>query len=110
MEHELVAEHDAVVRRLEVAVGDTVDEGQLLAELADATPAGDDDGPAAAATPDGDSDVRPDLEQVRHRHQFGLDAAPARSGADAATTRTVAPPARTSPTWSTRAHSSSTAR
>ena len=34
MEHEVVAESDGVVERVEVAVGDTVDEGQLLAVVA----------------------------------------------------------------------------
>src|SRR5689334_10144150 len=98
MEHELVAERDAVVRRLEVAVGDTVDEGQLLAELAEATQVGDGDGRSAPASPDGDAPdprdardagdardahnareargagERQDLEQVRRRHGLGLDA------------------------------------
>jgi pyruvate/2-oxoglutarate dehydrogenase complex dihydrolipoamide acyltransferase (E2) component len=33
MEHEVIAAVDGVVRRVEVAVGETVDEGQLLAVL-----------------------------------------------------------------------------
>ena len=33
MEHEVVADADGFVHRIEVAVGDTVDEGQLLAVL-----------------------------------------------------------------------------
>ncbi|HEY3019137.1 MAG TPA: carboxyl transferase domain-containing protein [Solirubrobacteraceae bacterium] len=72
MEHEVVAEADGVVRRLEVAVGDTVDEGQLLAVLAR--------GEASAATRDETETVdldtiRDDLAAVRERHAIGLDGA-----------------------------------
>src|SRR5881392_4400161 len=51
MEHEVVADADGVVRRVEVAVGDTVDEGQLLAVLApgEAAPGANDEGPARQA-------------------------------------------------------------
>ena len=34
MEHEVIAEADGIVRSVEVSVGDTFDEGQLLAVLA----------------------------------------------------------------------------
>ena len=37
MEHEVIAERDGVVAKLEVEVGETVDEGQLLAVIAPAT-------------------------------------------------------------------------
>src|SRR3954452_15301863 len=66
MEHEVVADADGVVRRVEVAVGDTVDEGQLLAVVApgEATAGANDAGPARQA------DLgarRPDLDAVRER-------------------------------------------
>ncbi|HEY3725996.1 MAG TPA: carboxyl transferase domain-containing protein [Solirubrobacteraceae bacterium] len=81
MEHELVAERDAVVDRLAVQVGETVAEGQLLAVLTDADAGADAKadaaadagpaGPAAAAAPE--TTGRQDLEQVRRRHEIGLD-------------------------------------
>ena len=72
MEHEVLAQTDGVIRRLAVAVGDAVEEGQLLLVLAA--------GVAAAASADGPaavdpSAVRADLQQVRARHALGLDAA-----------------------------------
>src|SRR4051812_18858597 len=74
MEHEVVADADGVVRRVAVAVGDTVDEGQLLAVLA-AGEAGARDG-AAAGDVQVDLDAsRADLDAVRERHEIGLDAA-----------------------------------
>ena len=72
MEHELIAEAGGVVRRVEVAVGDTVEEGQLLAVIeagATADGAGRDDG-----EPDLD-ETRADLEAVIERHALGLDDA-----------------------------------
>ncbi len=72
MEHEVVAELDGVVARLEVAVGDTVDEGQLLAVLAAGATAPTTVEPVHA--PDLEQ-VRPDLAAVRERHDLGLDAA-----------------------------------
>jgi acetyl-CoA carboxylase carboxyltransferase component len=72
MEHELIAEAGGVVRRVEVAVGDTVEEGQLLAVIeagATADGAGRDDG-----EPDLD-EQRDDLEAVIERHAVGLDDA-----------------------------------
>jgi acetyl-CoA carboxylase carboxyltransferase component len=70
MEHEVVAEVDALVRRVAITVGDTVEEGQLLAVLSpgEAQPTADQ---ATDAT-----DVqasRPDLDAVRERHAIGLD-------------------------------------
>jgi acetyl-CoA carboxylase carboxyltransferase component len=59
MEHEVLAETDGVVSRIEVAVGDSVQEGELLVVLA----AGD------------IHTVRADLAAVRERHALGLDAA-----------------------------------
>ncbi len=72
MEHEVIAEHDGVVVQVEVEVGDTVDEGQLLAVvhpggLADATDEVSDATDADAP--------REDLESVIARHALTLDAA-----------------------------------
>ena len=72
MEHEVIAPAGGVVRRVEVAVGDAVVEGQLLAVVASQ------DGSTASA--DGPAEVSPeaaraDLEAVRERHALGLDAA-----------------------------------
>jgi acetyl-CoA carboxylase carboxyltransferase component len=72
MEHEVIAPAGGVVRSVEVAVGDSVKEGQALAVLAaeDGAAAGVD---APLQIPaDG---ARADLEAVRERHALGLDAA-----------------------------------
>jgi acetyl-CoA carboxylase carboxyltransferase component len=72
MEHEVVADVGGVVHRVEVSVGQTVDEGQLLAVIG-AGEAGD-----GAKAPDGDvqlDEAREDLDAVRERHEIGLDAA-----------------------------------
>ncbi len=66
MEHEVLAEHDAVVVSLAVAVGDAVTEGQQLAILARA------DGPAPAVARS-QPEVRDDLSAVTERHQIGQD-------------------------------------
>ncbi len=72
MEHEVIADCDGVVRRVAVAVGDSVEDGQLLAVLAPGRPAAapDADGaePASAAP-------REDLAAVRRRHALTLDDA-----------------------------------
>ncbi len=72
MEHEVIADCDGVVRRVAVAVGDNVQEGQLLAVLAPghSGPAVDPD----AAEP-GSEGPRQDLAEVRRRHELTLDAA-----------------------------------
>jgi acetyl-CoA carboxylase carboxyltransferase component len=69
MEHELVADVDATVERLEVKVGDNVEEGQLLAVLAG-------NGSPSATRQDSppEADHGP-LDEVRERHALGLDAA-----------------------------------
>ena len=73
MEHEVLAEGPGVVRSVEVAVGDAVEEGQLLVVL---TPSSDQVAGAEsreeAAEPAG---PRADLEAVCARHALGLDAA-----------------------------------
>ena len=73
MEHEVIAQTDAVVRRIEVAVGDTVDEGQLLAVLHPREP-----GDAKAAGErqlDPAGETREDLDAVQRRHELTLDPA-----------------------------------
>ena len=72
MEHEVLAETGGVVRRLAVAVGDAVTEGQLLLTLEPGA-----DAPNATAAADGQMDrgERADLRAVRERHALGLDAA-----------------------------------
>ncbi len=99
MEHEVLAEDDGVVRRVEVAVGDTVAEGEVLLVLApgegavlapgegevvlapgEGAAAGERDGRqrpgahGALGAPDLDT-PRADLDAVRERHALGLDAA-----------------------------------
>jgi acetyl-CoA carboxylase carboxyltransferase component len=69
MEHEVIAEIGGTIRSVEVSVGDTVQEGQRLAVVAD----GEAPGPALAELePPG---PRTDLDAVRRRHEMGLDAA-----------------------------------
>jgi acetyl-CoA carboxylase carboxyltransferase component len=74
MEHEVLAEAGGVVRGVEVAVGDAVEDGQVLLRIS----AGDREAaaamaPAPAETPS--NGFRADLEAVRERHAIGLDAA-----------------------------------
>jgi acetyl-CoA carboxylase carboxyltransferase component len=78
MEHEVIAPAGGVVRRVEVAVGDAVVEGQLLAVVVsrDGSTASV-DGPAKVPA----DAARADLEAVRERHALGLD--PARPDATA---------------------------
>ncbi len=76
MEHEVLAEIDGVIRGLAVAVGEEVQEGQLLLTLQPGE--GDSDGDtrvAAPATASASGDERADLRAVRERHKIGLDAA-----------------------------------
>jgi acetyl-CoA carboxylase carboxyltransferase component len=72
MEHELVADSDATIARLEVNLGDTVQEGQLLAVL---TPVNGSTAPARRPEPLPEPTDREDLQEVRDRHEIGLDAA-----------------------------------
>jgi acetyl-CoA carboxylase carboxyltransferase component len=72
MEHEIVADGAGIVRRVEVEVGETVDEGQVLAvvEINGAAPI---DAPGAdEPTTD---EPRQDLQAVLDRHVLGLDEA-----------------------------------
>ena len=78
MEHEVVAQADGVVSRVEVAVGDAVNQGEVLLVMASVERNGADgvedegfdggDAPEPAAT-----DVRADVQAVRERHALGLD-------------------------------------
>jgi acetyl-CoA carboxylase carboxyltransferase component len=72
MEHEVIAQTDGVVRRVEVAVGDAVEEGQLLLVLAADGEVSD--RTERSAEPES-SAARADLEAVQARHALGLDAA-----------------------------------
>src|ERR1700739_4517004 len=71
MEHEVLAETAGVIGELAVAIGDAVEEGQILMTM---IPGGD----RAAAAPPAKDDVpareRGDLRAVRERHEIGLDA------------------------------------
>jgi acetyl-CoA carboxylase carboxyltransferase component len=73
MEHEVIAQTDGVVSRVEVAIGDAVEEGQLLLVLA-AADAERLTGSLQPTEPESRS-ARADLEAVRARHALGLDAA-----------------------------------
>ncbi len=73
MEHEVLAEAGWVVRRVEVSVGEAVEEGQTLVVIG---PGGETE--AAQAAPGAEPSAngfRGDLEAVRERHAIGLDAA-----------------------------------
>jgi acetyl-CoA carboxylase carboxyltransferase component len=72
MEHEVLSESDGVVLRVEVAVGDAVEEGQVLLLLSPIEGEAPGDDRPAAPHADG---FRADLEAVRERHTIGLDAA-----------------------------------
>ncbi len=74
MEHEVVAVADGEVLGIEVAVGETVEEGQALVVLveADGSAVSSASGSAAGEDPGGE---REDLRAVRERHALGLDAA-----------------------------------
>jgi acetyl-CoA carboxylase carboxyltransferase component len=70
MEHEVIAEAEGIVRDVDVAVGDTVQEGQRLAVL-DHT---DQESPVAASGSAGSApEAREDLEAVIARHAITLD-------------------------------------
>jgi acetyl-CoA carboxylase carboxyltransferase component len=82
MEHEVLAAAAGVLDSVEVAVGDAVEEGQLLALIgAGANADGADgqaqrpDGPRPPSSAGAGEGFRADLEAVRERHAVGLDAA-----------------------------------
>ncbi len=72
MEHEVIAETEGILRGIDVAVGETVDEGQRLAVLDPADPKTPD--PALGPDPEIPPD-REDLQAVLARHALGLDDA-----------------------------------
>jgi acetyl-CoA carboxylase carboxyltransferase component len=72
MEHEVLALVGGVVASLEVAVGDAVEEGQLLARI---EPGGGEVAHADDADQLHADGERGDLQAVRERHEIGLDAA-----------------------------------
>jgi acetyl-CoA carboxylase carboxyltransferase component len=72
MEHEVLAETDGVVGELAIAVGEAVEEGQLLLTMHPGEAA---QTPAGARAEAAQSDERADLQAVRERHEIGLDAA-----------------------------------
>src|SRR5947209_8526251 len=72
MEHEVIAESDGVVAQVGVEIGDTVDEGQLLAVIH----AGDAEAAdTAPAQPEDAGAPREDLDGVIARHAVTLDEA-----------------------------------
>ena len=70
MEHEVIADAAGVVRSIEVALGDTVEEGQRLAVLAEGEPSDE-----RTSEPQEQDGPREDLEAVVQRHALGLDEA-----------------------------------
>ncbi len=73
MEHEVLSDNEGVVAELSVALGDAVEEGQLLLLLrpgATGSTVANDEQPQLA-----DEGERADLRAVRERHEIGLDAA-----------------------------------
>ena len=72
MEHEVLSETAGVIGELAVAVGDAVEEGQLLLTI---TPGGGLTAMAPAANGAVPVGERTDLRAVRERHEIGLDAA-----------------------------------
>ncbi|MFZ0040559.1 MAG: carboxyl transferase domain-containing protein [Solirubrobacteraceae bacterium] len=74
MEHELVAESDGVISEVQVQIGDTVHEGQVLAVL-EARDADHKTTTRAATTTDEPGQPRQDLEAVRARHALTQDGA-----------------------------------
>src|ERR1700740_2339825 len=72
MEHEVLAETAGVIGELAVAIGDAVEEGQILMTM---MPGGDGVAAAWAAKDSSPASERADLRAVRERHEIGLDAA-----------------------------------
>jgi acetyl-CoA carboxylase carboxyltransferase component len=73
MEHEVIAQDGGVVRRVDVSVGDTVTEGQVLAVLEPGDHGGE--GISIEELPADPDELREDLKAVRERHAIGLDEA-----------------------------------
>ncbi len=75
MEHEVIAEADGVVSRVEVNVGDAVQEGQMLLVLTPTEAMGQEASDGQLPAELDPEAVRADLTAVRERHALGLDAA-----------------------------------
>jgi acetyl-CoA carboxylase carboxyltransferase component len=75
MEHEVVADIDGIVRRVEVSVGEAVQQGALLLVLSPVDGVVSDVADGSLPTPLDPDAVRPDLAAVHERHALGLDAA-----------------------------------
>jgi acetyl-CoA carboxylase carboxyltransferase component len=73
MEHEVLAQAGGVLRSVEVAIGDAVEEGQVLALIG--ADSGDDRSAPQESLAGAEDGFRADLEAVRERHAVGLDAA-----------------------------------
>ncbi len=71
MEHEVLAERGGIVQRVEVAVGETVEAGQVLAVVEPAVIANG----QAPAQPTPDDGPREDLQAVLDRHALTADSA-----------------------------------
>jgi len=72
MEHEVIAEQAGIVTRIEVGVGETVEEGQALAVIV----AGAGSAPQQVSEPVRERpEPREDLQAVRQRHELTLDDA-----------------------------------
>ncbi|HEY2570653.1 MAG TPA: carboxyl transferase domain-containing protein, partial [Solirubrobacteraceae bacterium] len=73
MEHEVLADRTGVLESVEVAIGEAVEQGQVLALIgAGGGERSADPRPSRAREDDG---LRADLQAVRERHAVGLDAA-----------------------------------
>lgn len=70
MEHEIPTEVGGIVRRADVAVGDTVFEGHPLVHIEEADVDGDGGGEVVATDPD---HIRADLAEMYERRGYGLD-------------------------------------
>jgi acetyl-CoA carboxylase carboxyltransferase component len=75
MEHEVLADAAGVLDSMEVAVGDSVEEGQVLALLGASVGEGSAPEGTRADAANINDGFRADLEAVRERHAVGLDAA-----------------------------------
>ncbi|TMK98460.1 MAG: biotin carboxylase [Actinobacteria bacterium] len=74
MEHEVLAQSGGIVRSVEVAVGDAVEEGQVLVRLAHAS-IEDASRDGVGELPPEERAARADLDEVQERHALTLDPA-----------------------------------
>ena len=107
MEHEVIAQDGGVVRRVDVSVGDTVTEGQVLAILSPVPTA------ARAQRLRKRRPIPTSYGKISERSASATRSGSTRRGptrSQSATSGGTGPPERTSTTSSTRGRSSSTAR